>query len=225
LHSEPKHFITKRVFEEPSKQELVLAKLYFYYSAMDAGKTTTLLQSDHNYQARGMKTLRFTPAIDTRYQQGYIVSRIGLRAEAQMFQPEFDFLSAVRPLTAQEKIACILIDEAQFLTKQQVVQLTQVVDLLKIPVLAYGLRTDFLGEPFEGSLYLLAWADEMIEIKTICFCGKKALMNLRVDAEGHPVLQGEQVDIGGNERYVPLCRLHFHEASCSPASVNTLASH
>lgn len=209
----------------PTKQELVLAKLYFYYSAMDAGKTTTLLQSDHNYRSRGMKTLRFTPAVDTRYQQDHIVSRIGLKAEAQVFQPNFDFWNAVRAVSEQEKIACILIDEAQFLTKQQVSQLTHVVDLLKIPVLAYGLRTDFLGEPFEGSLYLLAWADEMVEIKTICFCGKKALMNLRVDAEGHPVLQGEQVEIGGNERYVPLCRLHFHESLQSGAYGKRTMSH
>ncbi|MGL5785016.1 MAG: thymidine kinase [Alphaproteobacteria bacterium] len=202
-----------------------MAKLYFYYSAMDAGKTTTLLQSDHNYRSRGMKTLRFTPGVDTRYQQGHIVSRIGLRAEAQIFQPDFDFLHAVRGVLEQEKIACILIDEAQFLVKQQVYQLTQVVDLLKIPVLAYGLRTDFLGEPFEGSLYLLAWADEMVEIKTICFCGKKALMNLRIDAKGQPVLQGEQVEIGGNERYVPLCRLHFYESLNSGIYGNRATSH
>ena len=196
-----------------------MAKLYFYYSAMDAGKTTTLLQSDHNYRARGMETLRFTPVLDDRYERGHIVSRIGLRAEAVAFKPESNFLTMIEPVTCQKSVGCVLIDEAQFLNQAQVLQLTHVVDRLGIPVLAYGLRTDFKGEPFEGSLYLLALADELVEIKTICFCGKKASMNLRVDTKGQPVFQGEQVEIGGNERYVAMCRHHFYEAletSCAP---------
>lgn len=190
-----------------------MAKLYFYYSAMNAGKTTTLLQSNYNYKERGMETLVFIPAIDDRHSQGVIASRIGLEAHAIAFAPDFSFYPFVEEAQKEEnKLACILIDEAQFLTKQQVKDLAQVADQLKIPVLCYGLRTDFQGEPFPGSLYLLSWAQEMIEIKTICSCGRKATMNLRVDEKGHAVKQGAQIEIGGNDRYVAMCSRHFWQA-------------
>lgn len=186
-----------------------MAKLHFYYSAMNAGKTTTLLQSNYNYQERGMTTLLFLPAIDDRYAKGVIASRIGLKANAIAFEKDFDFFEYVKGVYAQKKINCILIDEAQFLNKTQVLQLTQIVDELKIPTLAYGLRSDFLGEPFEGSQYLLAWAEDINEIKTVCHCGRKATMNARVDETGHKVTAGNQVEIGGNDLYVALCRKHF----------------
>lgn len=186
-----------------------MAKLHFYYSAMNAGKTTTLLQSNYNYRERGMETLLFIPAIDTRHKKGLISSRIGLVAEAHPFENKFNFFDYVREYIRKVSVSCALIDEAQFLTKQQVLQLTQIVDELKIPVLAYGLRSDFMGEPFEGSQYLLAWADELSEIKTICHCGKKATMNPRIDENGKILREGEQIEIGGNERYIALCRKHF----------------
>ncbi len=186
-----------------------MAKLHFYYSAMNAGKTTTLLQSNYNYQERGMTTLLFLPAIDDRYAKGVIASRIGLKANAIAFEKDFDFFEYVKGVCAQKKINCILIDEAQFLNKTQVLQLTRIVDELKIPTLAYGLRSDFLGEPFEGSQYLLAWAEDINEIKTVCHCGRKATMNARVDETGHKVTAGNQVEIGGNDLYVALCRKHF----------------
>ncbi len=187
-----------------------MAKLYFYYSAMNAGKTTTLLQSDYNYRERGMDTLLFTPSIDTRAGQGRIASRIGLEKNAHSFDEAFDFYDFIHSyLQAHESLACILIDEAQFLKKDQVEQLCRVTDELNVPVLAYGLRTDFRGEPFEGSKYLLSWAENLYEIKTICHCGRKATMNARVDAEGRPVWEGNQIEIGGNERYIALCRKHF----------------
>jgi thymidine kinase len=186
-----------------------MAKLHFYYSAMNAGKTTTLLQSNYNYRERGMETLLFIPAIDTRHKKGLISSRIGLVAEAHPFENDFNFFDYVRDYVRHLSISCALIDEAQFLTKQQVLQLTQIVDELKIPVLAYGLRSDFMGEPFEGSRYLLTWADELTEIKTICHCGKKAIMNPRIDGNGKILREGEQIEIGGNERYIALCRKHF----------------
>lgn len=186
-----------------------MAKLHFYYSAMNAGKTTTLLQSNYNYQERGMTTLLFLPAIDDRYAKGVIASRIGLKANAIAFEKDFDFFEHVKDICAQQKINCILIDEAQFLNKAQVLQLTRIVDELKIPTLAYGLRSDFLGEPFEGSQYLLAWAEDINEIKTVCHCGRKATMNARVDETGHKVTAGNQVEIGGNDLYVALCRKHF----------------
>jgi thymidine kinase len=187
-----------------------MAKLYFYYSAMNAGKSTTLLQSNHNYHERGMQTLLFAPAIDTRYGAGLIGSRIGLYAEAVSFDPQFDLLQYTQNQLGQpHNIKCVLVDEAQFLTKVQVGQLADIPDQLGIPVLSYGLRTDFRGEPFEGSLYLLAWADEVIEIKTICHCGSKATMNMRIDANDQPVTTGAQIEIGGNDRYVSTCRKHF----------------
>jgi len=192
-----------------------MAKLHFYYSAMNAGKTTTLLQSNYNYRERGMETLLFIPAIDMRHKKGIIASRIGLVAEAYPFEGSFNFFDYIHEVISRCSINCVLIDEAQFLTKQQVFELTRVVDELKIPVLAYGLRSDFMGEPFEGSKYLLAWADEMSEIKTICHCGRKATMNLRIDENGNVLREGEQIEIGGNERYIALCRQHFMNAQTS----------
>lgn len=192
-----------------------MAKLHFYYSAMNAGKTTTLLQSNYNYQERGMETLLFIPSIDTRHAQGIISSRIGLVADAYAFENTFDFFECVDKIIQGKRISCVLIDEAQFLLKDQVLQLTRIVDELKIPVLAYGLRSDFMGEPFEGSKYLLTWADELTEIKTICHCGKKATMNLRMDHKGKILREGEQIEIGGNDRYIALCRKHFLKGELS----------
>lgn len=190
-----------------------MAKLYFYYSAMNAGKTTTLLQSNYNYHERGMASALYTPALDYRFEMGAITSRIGLRADATSFGPDFNFFKDVgKKKTELANLKCVLIDEAQFLSKKQVYELTQVVDCLKLPVLTYGLRTDFQGELFEGSQYLLAWAEELIEIKTICFCGSKATMNARIDKDGHVLNQGAQIEIGGNERYVSLCRKHYNQA-------------
>ncbi len=187
-----------------------MAKLYFYYSAMNAGKTTTLLQSAYNYRERGMRTLLLTPTVDTRDHEGMIASRIGLRASAQRFSREDNLHEIVQTdLGAHGPLDCILVDEAQFLTKGQVWQLTDVVDELDIPVLAYGLRTDFRGELFEGSQYLLAWADDLDEIKTICHSGRKATMVVRVDANGRAVQDGPQVEIGGNDRYVSVSRREF----------------
>lgn len=187
-----------------------MAKLYFYYSAMNAGKTTTLLQSSYNYKERGMETMLFIPKIDDRYAVGQITSRIGLNSEAIPFDPFFNFFVYTRKNKDKySKLACVLIDEAQFLTKEQVFQLAKIADDLRIPVLTYGLRTDFKGELFEGSRYLLAWAEELIEIKTICHCGSKATMNARLDGAGQFVKDGKQIDIGGNEKYIALCRKHF----------------
>jgi thymidine kinase len=188
-----------------------MAKLYFYYSAMNAGKSTVLLQSSYNYQERGMETLLFTPAIDHRYIKGKIHSRIGLTADAIMFDSQFNLFDYTQNYHHNNKLQCVLLDEAQFLTKHQVKQLVSIVDELNIPVLAYGLRSDFRGEPFEGSQYLLIWADNIIEIKTICHCGKKAIMNLRVDKNGHVQKQGNQIEIGGNDLYIPMCRKHYFE--------------
>lgn len=202
-----------------------MAKLHFYYSAMNAGKTTTLLQSNYNYQERGMNTLLFIPSIDTRHALGIISSRIGLQNEAHAFERNFDFFTFVKNHIQKQKISCILIDEAQFLSKEQVFQLTRIVDELKIPALAYGLRSDFMGEPFEGSKYLLALAEEITEIKTICHCGRKATMNARSDENGCVLREGEQVEIGGNDRYIALCRKHYMsgESSLSEQAVNKIA--
>ena len=187
-----------------------MAKLYFYYSAMNAGKSTTLLQSDYNYRERGMDTLLFTPSIDNRFEEGKINSRIGLEAAAISFNDNLDLYCCVAEKKQKNpKITCVLIDEAQFLSKKQVHQLTDVADKLHLPVLCYGLRSDFLGEPFEGSKYLLAWAEEIEEIKTICHCGRKATMNLRIDAHGNAVTEGSQIEIGGNDRYISMCRKHY----------------
>lgn len=198
-----------------------MAKLYFYYAAMNAGKSTILLQSSHNYRERGMQTLLFTPAIDTRFQYGTIYSRIGLSQPAVVFQSEDDLFALVKAhIQSGHDYACVFIDEAQFLTRQQVSQLTTITDVLAIPVLAYGLRTDFRGELFPGSQYLLAWADELVEVKTICHCGRKATMNLRINAEGHAIREGEQVLIGGHESYVSTCRLHFNRGEYKVATLD-----
>lgn len=188
-----------------------MAKLYYYYSAMNAGKSTTLLQSSYNYRERGMDTLLFTAAIDDRFEQNKIHSRIGLEADAISFDEHTNIYNYTldKIESGMTNLKCLLIDEAQFLKKQQVRQLSDIADSLGIPVLAYGIRTDFRGEPFEGSLYLLAWAEEIIEIKTICHCGRKATMNMRVDASGKTVKHGEQIQIGGNESYIPTCHKHF----------------
>lgn len=187
-----------------------MAKLYFYYSAMNAGKSTNLLQSDHNYRERGMETILFTPKLDDRFKSGVIHSRIGLKANAIAFKSDCDLYAICQAKTKNlKKLACVLIDEAQFLSRQQVEQLSHVVDTLKIPVLAYGLRTDFLGNLFPGSEQLLAWADEVNEIKTVCYCGKKATMNIRLDEHGQAVTAGNQVFIGGNDSYIAVCRGHF----------------
>ncbi|MDV5823482.1 thymidine kinase [Sphingobium naphthae] len=188
-----------------------MAKLYFYYSSMNAGKSTTLLQSDFNYRERGMDTMLWTAAVDTRYGRGRIASRIGLEAQAHLFEAETDLFAAVAQRHADAPLSCVLVDEAQFLTRNQVWQLAAVADTLGVPVLCYGLRTDFQGELFEGSANLLGLADTLTEIKTVCDCGRKATMNLRVDAQGRAIRQGQQTEIGGNDRYVALCRRHFIE--------------
>lgn len=191
-----------------------MAKLYFYYSAMNAGKSTTLLQSAHNYEERGMRVLLFTPELDSRNGVGQISSRIGLDRSAKTFTEEDDLWLEIRSEQEQEKVDCILVDEAQFLTSKQVLQLTLVTDRLSVPVLCYGIRTDFRGEPFDGSKYLLAWADELMEIKTICRTGRKATMNARLDEEGNRVWTGKQVDVGTH--YEALCRKEFQLERVSP---------
>jgi thymidine kinase len=184
-----------------------MAKLYFYYSTMNAGKSTSLLQAAHNYAERGMSALIFTARFDGRA-GGRVASRIGIEAEAGWFDTDTDFWESL----SNAKTNCILIDEAQFLTKEQVRQLARVVDESNIPVMCYGLRTDFRGELFPGSAALLAWADTLSELKTICHCGRKATMVVRVSPEGVVERAGQQVEIGGNERYVSLCRKHFSES-------------
>ncbi|GAB3746074.1 thymidine kinase [Lysobacter olei] len=187
-----------------------MAKLYFYHSAMNAGKTTTLLQSAYNYRERGMRALILTPRLDHRGGSGTVASRIGLQSDGIAFDRDQDLLAAVQAdIAAHGPLHCVLVDEAQFLSKAQVWQLSEVVDALRVPVLCYGLRTDFRGELFEGSQYLLAWADEITEIKTICHSGKKATMTVRVDEQGRAVQDGPQVEIGGNERYVSVSRAEF----------------
>jgi thymidine kinase len=188
-----------------------MAKLYFYYSSMNAGKSTALLQSSYNYRERGMNTLVLAPLLDDRYGVGKVSSRIGLESEAITFGQQDDLLEIVNKALDDEPLHCVLIDEAQFLTKDQVFQLGEVTDKLNIPVLAYGLRTDFQGEPFEGSKYLLAWSDNLKELKAICDCGTKATMVIRLDEGGNVVTQGSQVEIGGNDRYISMCRKHFKE--------------
>tara|TARA_B100000242_G_scaffold68710_1_gene42955 strand:+ start:3589 stop:4170 length:582 start_codon:yes stop_codon:yes gene_type:complete len=183
-----------------------MAKLYFHYSSMNAGKSTALLQANHNYIERGMRPILYTAALDDRDGQGKIRSRIGIEEKAETFANGDDLYQLVKDMNGVRRVDCLLIDEAQFLNKDQVAQLGRLVDEEGIPVLTYGIRTDFLGEAFEGSRYLMAWADEIKEIKTICHCGKKATMNARVDASGKMEKEGEQIEIGGNERYVSLCR-------------------
>ncbi len=189
-----------------------MAKLYFHYSAMNAGKSTLLLQASYNYRERGMNTMLFTAALDDRVGLGRIASRIGLDAEAETFDSETDFLARVGTHNgAAGPVHCVFLDEAQFLTETQVWQLARVADRLGIPVMAYGLRTDFQGKLFPGSQALLAIADDLREVRTICRCGRKASMVVRLDGEGRVVREGAQVEIGGNDRYVSLCRRHWEE--------------
>ena len=186
-----------------------MAKLYFYYAAMNAGKSTTLLQADFNYRERGMATMLWTAAHDDRAGAGKIASRLGLEIDAHLFTAEAELFDAIVQELLKRKLDCVLVDEAQFLTREQVLQLCRIADELKIPVLCYGLRTDFLGALFPGSASLLALADALIELKAVCECGRKATMNLRVDRDGHAVAAGAQTEIGGNDRYIALCRRHF----------------
>ena len=186
-----------------------MAKLYFYYSSMNAGKSTALLQSSYNYRERGMNTVVLAPQLDDRYEVGKITSRIGLQTDALAFSGDDNLFDRIRSESGLQRLDCVLVDEAQFLTRQQVFELSRVTDELRIPVLAYGLRTDFQGEPFEGSKYLLAWADNLNELKAICHCGRKATMVLRVDEKEKVVTDGAQIEIGGNDRYISVCRKHF----------------
>jgi thymidine kinase len=188
-----------------------MAKLYFYYASMNAGKSAHLLQADFNYRERGMATMLWTAALDSR-SAGMVRSRIGLESEAHRFTPGTDLWAEVSAAHAQGKLDCVLVDEAQFLTPPQAWQLAKLADEGGIPVLCYGLRTDFRGALFPGSAVLLGIADALVELKAVCHCGRKATMNLRVDADGHAVRQGQQTEIGGNDRYVALCRKHFSEA-------------
>ena len=189
-----------------------MAKLYFYYASMNAGKSTILLQSSFNYRERGMHTMLFTAGIDDRARRGVIASRIGLEAPATPFAADTDLHAIVAAEHVRQTVHCVLVDEAQFLGKAQVWQLARICDELGIPVLAYGLRTDFLGALFPGSAALLAIADVLSEIKSVCVCGRKATMNLRIDANGRAATDGEQLEIGGNDRYIALCRRHFSGA-------------
>lgn len=188
-----------------------MAKVYFYYSAMNAGKSTTLLQASYNYKERGMDTLLFAPQIDQRFGQVMVYSRIGLKQEAIAFNEEFAFFNFVkRKKETHTELKCILVDEAHFLKKRQIAELALIATKLNIAVLCYGLRSDFRGEPFEGSKYLLAWAEELHEIKTICTCSRKATMNMRIDASGNPLTQGAQIQVGGNESYISTCMKCFN---------------
>ncbi|MCE0491490.1 thymidine kinase [Pantoea sp. Mb-10] len=189
-----------------------MAQLYFYYSAMNAGKSTALLQSSYNYQERGMRTLVYTAEIDNRFGAGRVSSRIGLSSPAFLYNARTQLDAEIAVEHQKQAVHCVLVDECQFLTREQVKALSDVVDNLDIPVLCYGLRTDFRGELFVGSEYLLAWADKLVELKTICHCGRKASMVLRLDAQGKPYSEGEQVVIGGNERYISVCRKHYKQA-------------
>ena len=188
-----------------------MAKLYFYYAAMNAGKSNTLLQADYNYRERGMETMLWTEAHDDRSGAGTIGSRIALSAPAATYAPEVDLFDAITGELIKRKLDCVLVDEAQFLTREHVLQLCRVADEIGIPVLCYGLRTDFRGQLFPGSAALLALADALVELKAVCECGRKATMNLRVDGQGHAVAAGAQTEIGGNDRYIALCRRHFFE--------------
>ena len=188
-----------------------MAKLYFNYSSMNAGKSTILLQANHNYKERGMNTIIYTSSVDDRYGKKEIVSRIGLKAESNIFSDNTNIYKEVISFYKENKVDCVLIDEAQFLNKDQVAQLGQIVDDLDVPVLTFGIRTDFKGNLFEGSKYLLAWADNLKEIKTVCHCGRKATMVLRLNESGKVIEKGEQIEIGGNEKYVSICRKHFYE--------------
>ena len=188
-----------------------MAQLYFYYSAMNAGKSTSLLQSAHNYGEQGMQVALYTAAIDDRFGKGVIRSRIGLQASAMLFDSNTRFFDPLYKQHSETPLACILVDEAQFLSRLQVDELARVVDELSLPVLCFGIRTDFLGELFPGSSRLLAIADKLAELKTVCTCGRKATMTVRFGEDGRVVAAGEQVQIGGNERYESKCRQHYRE--------------
>ena len=189
-----------------------MAKLYFNYSTMNAGKSTSLLQASHNYRERGMQTYLMTAKMDTRAGKGKIASRIGIEENSDTFSPQDDLFEKIKNKLKKEDISCIFLDEAQFLTKDQVWALARAVDDLGVPIMCYGLRVDFMGELFPGSAALLALADEMREIRTICHCGKKATMVVRLDSTGKAMTAGDQVQIGGNETYLSLCRKHYREA-------------
>ncbi|MAS02059.1 MAG: thymidine kinase [Gammaproteobacteria bacterium] len=188
-----------------------MAKLYFNYSSMNAGKSTMLLQANHNYTERGMNAQLYTSELDTRFGNDEITSRIGLKKKSNIFTTKTDIYSDIFNKNNEVLVDCLLIDEAQFLTKEQVAQLGMIVDKLDIPVLAFGIRTDFQGNLFEGSKYLLAWADNLKEIKTVCHCGRKATMVLRINDKGQVIEDGMQIEIGGEDKYVSVCRKHFFE--------------
>ena len=212
----PRFFSPAQVRLEPAQrtwQNPFMAKLYFQYATMNAGKSTLLLQASHNYRERGMETYVITAQFDDRAGEGVIASRIGIREDADTYAAGEDMFAKIKARLAQGPVACIFIDEAQFLSKEQVWQLARAVDDLKVPIMCYGLRVDFQGNLFPGSAALLALADEMREVRTICHCGKKATMVVRTTADGTVLTEGAQVDIGGNERYVSLCRKHWREAT------------
>jgi thymidine kinase len=190
-------------------QQAHMAQLYFYYSAMNAGKSTSLLQSAYNYKERGMHVALYTVAFDDRFGEGKIASRIGLSSSANLFNANTNLFTEVAALHQRQALGCVFIDEAQFMTQIQVKQCLKIVDELDIPVLAYGLRTDFKGQTFEGSHYLLAWADKLSELKTVCHCGRKANFVARLNEAGDVIQDGDQIEIGGNDKYVSLCRKHF----------------
>ena len=189
-----------------------MAKLYFHYSTMNAGKSTMLLQAAYNYQERGMRTAAFIAALDDRAGRGKIASRIGLTMDAIPFEATDDLYALVEGMHAEESLACVFLDEAQFLSREQVWQLAHIVDRLGLPVMAYGLRTDFHGRLFPGSQELLTIADELREVRTICHCGRKATMVVRLDSAGEVAREGAQIEIGGSDKYVSLCRRHWEEA-------------
>ena len=193
-----------------------MAALHFIYSTMNAGKSTALLQASHGYRERGLETMVFTSSKDDRYGESEVVSRIGLRSPAYTYSESDNILKMANDENEKHELSCILIDEAQFLTKDQVKQLGKIVDELKITVMAFGIRTDFQGELFEGSKYLLAWADKLKELRAVCHCGSKATMIVRVSEDGSIMRSGDQVEIGGNERYLSLCRKCFYSGTIGP---------
>ncbi len=193
-----------------------MAALHFIYSTMNAGKSTALLQASHGYRERGLETMIFTSSKDDRYGESEVVSRVGLRSPAHTYSESDNILKMVHDENEKHELSCILIDEAQFLTKDQVKQLGKIVDELKITVMAFGIRTDFQGELFEGSKYLLAWADKLKELRAVCHCGSKATMIVRVSEDGSIMRSGDQVEIGGNERYLSLCRKCFYSGTIGP---------
>lgn len=188
-----------------------MAKLYFHYSTMNAGKSTVLLQAAHNYSERGMRPYLLTAKLDNRAGEGWIKSRIGIKQKSEIFSASDDLFENLKNYVAKKVVNCILVDEAQFLTKKQVWQLARIVDELNLPVMCFGLRVDFRGELFPGSATLLALCDEMREVRTICHCGKKATMVIRQDIHGNVIRSGEQIQVGGNETYKSLCRKHWRQ--------------